>query len=255
MEKFPLNSELAYAKKLNKFIDDIERKLREILKISKKSKINSKNDEKIIEIEELSDKNDEFIEYFLNLLSTEYAIEMCIDYLLEALNYTIEGINAEITTITGIDFFSQPYINLEELREILKNNVALIKAEPGKYLRTYDDIVSKLVEEKIEKGLTLKELSEAISKATGIEKNRANLIAADQVGNIYAQATKAQFKGIGLKKFKWVTARDKRVRPSHQEREGKIYSWDNPPDGEIPGSAIRCRCVADVVEDEVLNLL
>ena len=48
MDKFPLNSELAYAKKLNKFIDDIERKLREILKISKKSKINSKNDEKTI---------------------------------------------------------------------------------------------------------------------------------------------------------------------------------------------------------------
>ena len=115
-------------------------------------------------------------------------------------------------------------------------------------------IVSSRKEEKIEKGLTLKELSDAISKATGIEKNRANLIAADQVGNVYAQATKAQFKGIGLKKFKWVTARDKRVRPSHQDREGKIYSWDNPPDGEIPGSAIRCRCVADVVEDEVLNL-
>ena len=254
MEKFPLNSELAYAKKLNKFIDDIERKFREILKISKKSKINSKNDEKIIEIEELSNKNDELIEYFLELLTTEYASEMCIDYLLEALNYTIEGINADITTIKGINFFSQPYIDIEELREILKNNVALIKAEPGKYLRTYDDIVSKLVEEKIEKGLTLKELSDAISKATGIEKNRANLIAADQVGNVYAQATKAQFKGIGLKKFKWVTARDKRVRPSHQDREGKIYSWDNPPDGEIPGSAIRCRCVADVVEDEVLNL-
>ena len=57
----------------------------------------------------------------------------------------------------------------------------------------------------MEEGLTLKDLSEAIQKVTGIEKSRADLIAVDQSGNVYSQVTKSQFEGIGLERFRWVT--------------------------------------------------
>ncbi|MGL5582386.1 MAG: phage minor head protein, partial [Cetobacterium sp.] len=66
--------------------------------------------------------------------------------------------------------------------------------------------------------------------------------------------TKTQFKGIGLKKFEWVTVGDNRVRETHADRAGQIYEWDNPPDGQIPGSDYQCRCVASIVVDEILEL-
>ncbi|MEG0398558.1 MAG: minor capsid protein, partial [Cetobacterium sp.] len=130
----------------------------------------------------------------------------------------------------------------------------LIKEEPAKYLRTYDKQVEKLVKQKVEEGLTTKTLTEAIVKTTGIEKNRANLIARDQVGKVFAESTKTQFKGIGLKKFEWITVGDSRVRTEHRDRAGNIYEWDNPPSGEIPGSAIACRCIAGVVVSEIISL-
>ncbi|WP_306583725.1 phage head morphogenesis protein [Fusobacterium ulcerans] len=273
-ERFPIEVELAYSKTLNKLIDDIEEKFREIFIREKKSSSPKRKSNSLIDMEQVTreyiedrerkqvirlnkketEEEKEFLKYFEELITTEYAANLCIDYLLEALQYTIDGINAEITTIKGVDFFSQAFVDESIIKKILEENISLIKAEPLKYLRSYDKAVAKLVKEKVEEGLTLKDLSEAIMQTTGVEKARADLIAADQIGNVFAEASKRQFKGIGLKKFKWITAGDKRVRPSHMERDGKIYNWEEPPDGEIPGSAIRCRCIASVVENEVLML-
>ena len=48
----------------------------------------------------------------------------------------------------------------------------------------------------------------------------------------------------------WRTAGDDKVRPSHAEREGQVFSWDNPPDGGHPGEAPNCRCTAEDVKDD-----
>lgn len=244
-KKFPLDAELAYSKSLNKFVDEIEKKFKEIF-LNEKNPNLKKNSEEGLEWE--------FLNYFEELITTEYATGLCLDYILEAIQYTVIGINNEITSIVGVEFY-QAFVNKDIISKIVQDNVALIKAEPSKYLRTYDKIVEKLVKDKVEKGLTLKDLSEAIQKVTGIEKNRADLIAADQIGNVYSQVTKFQFEGIGLERFRWVTVGDKRVRPEHQKRNLKIYTWANPPDGEIPGGPIRCRCVAVAVKADVLKLL
>lgn len=46
----------------------------------------------------------------------------------------------------------------------------------------------------------------------------------------------------------WRTEGDGKVRPSHAERDGKKFSWDNPPEGGHPGDAPNCRCTAEDVE-------
>ena len=43
----------------------------------------------------------------------------------------------------------------------------------------------------------------------------------------------------------WRTRRDGKVRSSHAEREGQIFSWDNPPEGGHPGEDFGCRCTAE----------
>lgn len=63
---------------------------------------------------------------------------------------------------------------------------------------------------------------------------------------------------LGIKKYRWRHSRDERVRgnpggkypkarPSHWAREGKIYSWNDPPPGGHPGMDYQCRCTAEPV--------
>ncbi|PHS78941.1 MAG: hypothetical protein COB59_04605 [Rhodospirillaceae bacterium] len=46
----------------------------------------------------------------------------------------------------------------------------------------------------------------------------------------------------------WRTEGDSKVRSSHAERNGKTFSWDNPPEGGHPGEAENCRCTAEAVK-------
>ena len=43
----------------------------------------------------------------------------------------------------------------------------------------------------------------------------------------------------------WHTQGDGKVRESHAERDGKVFSWDNPPEGGHPGEGYNCRCWAE----------
>lgn len=43
----------------------------------------------------------------------------------------------------------------------------------------------------------------------------------------------------------WRTRRDGKVRSSHAEREGQVFSWDDPPEGGHPGEDYGCRCTAE----------
>ncbi|MBF0246701.1 MAG: minor capsid protein [Alphaproteobacteria bacterium] len=48
----------------------------------------------------------------------------------------------------------------------------------------------------------------------------------------------------------WRTMGDSKVRSSHSEREGQVFSWDHPPAGGHPGEAPGCRCWPEAVKVE-----
>lgn len=54
-----------------------------------------------------------------------------------------------------------------------------------------------------------------------------------------------------INKFEWTTMQDNRVRPSHEELEGKIFSYDNLPPEGLPGSEPNCRCVETPVFEDI----
>lgn len=53
----------------------------------------------------------------------------------------------------------------------------------------------------------------------------------------------------------WRTQRDGKVRSSHAEREGQIFSWDDPPEGGHPGEDYGCRCTAELYLPEAAELI
>lgn len=107
-----------------------------------------------------------------------------------------------------------------------------------------------------------KSIQEMIIKDFGISTRHAYEIARDQSNKLTSTLTELRYKNMRVKRYIWRTMQDQRVRgnptgkyphsePSHYEREGEIFEFDNPPEGGNPGMPINCRCYAEgVYEDD-----
>ncbi len=120
--------------------------------------------------------------------------------------------------------------------------------------------MNKVLTEQIKAGSSIETIAKRIDQSFGVGESRARLIARDQAEKLNAQVTQDAFSAAGLTEYKWLTARDERVRdgvPSgagnHKILDGTIQSWTNPPDTggsegrNHPGVAINCRCIAIAV--------
>jgi SPP1 gp7 family putative phage head morphogenesis protein len=93
-------------------------------------------------------------------------------------------------------------------------------------------------------------------------QTRARIIARDQMNKLNSELTRIRASQIGVTDYRWVTQHDERVRPTHQQRDGKKFSWEKsmqhqlaarglsaPPDAGHPGEEIMCRCRAEPILD------
>ena len=78
-----------------------------------------------------------------------------------------------------------------------------------------------------------------------LPKQKAELIARDQIGKFFGKLTENRANDIGITKYIWSTAHDAAVRSQHAANEGKIFSFEKgDSEGNNPGQAINCRCTA-----------
>lgn len=119
-------------------------------------------------------------------------------------------------------------------------NIELIKSIPTKYLEK----VKSEVYSGASQGMRWESIAEKIQAAGETTESRAKLIARDQVSKMNGAFNEARQKSLGLEKYIWQTSGDERVRDEHAQNDGKIFSWDDPPDTGHPGEDIQCRCVA-----------
>lgn len=80
-----------------------------------------------------------------------------------------------------------------------------------------------------------------------VDESRAALIARDQVLKKNGALHKIRQQKAGIEEYEWVTSSDERVRPSHAELDGEIFSWaEGAPllGGLNPGEDVQCRCTA-----------
>lgn len=83
----------------------------------------------------------------------------------------------------------------------------------------------------------------AIMKTT---RKRALLISRDQANKVSGKMDELRQREAGINQYRWRTAGDERVRPTHAANEGKIFSWKRAPavTGH-PKTEINCRCIAE----------
>lgn len=151
----------------------------------------------------------------------------------------------------GVDVYrSEPWLATAQKNWVAQNS-ALIKTVPEQYMAK----VETTIRQGVMQGKSVKALAEEIEKVGNVTKKRAMVIARDQTGKANAEMAQARQEDLGIKDYTWVTSHDERVRgnpagrypganPSHYAREGKTFSWKEPPEGGHPGMPIQCRCFA-----------
>ena len=169
----------------------------------------------------------------------------------------------------GIDLANDVFMGQEyqtDLKNWAKQNVDLIVTVPKDTLSQLEAVVL----DGYKNGLTVKELRDQILKSYNVSEARAEFWARDQVGKLNAEITEKQHKAAGVTKYRWCSSHDERVRDCHRYLDGKVFSYDNPPEqwyvtksrGIVhtgmhanPGEFYQCRCIAYPIfdDDERLN--
>lgn len=134
--------------------------------------------------------------------------------------------------------------------QFVAEGVSLIQSIP----RNYFDQVEKTVLKGIRDGERHTTVAADIEERFNVSESRARLIARDQVSKFNGEVNQVRQEAMGVERYVWRTVQDNRVRQDHADREGQIYSWDDPPGdpddpgtGGHPGQAIQCRCWSEPI--------
>lgn len=159
-----------------------------------------------------------------------------------------EGLSKALKRVVGIDLKNvfPDSATKNQFKSFIAENVSLIKSIPEQYFGQIEQIVRRGAAA----GDRAQKTAEKIRARYSVTKNRAKLIARDQANKLYGTITQIRQTSMGVEKYEWSTSLDERVRPSHAAREGKVFSWDDPPEDGHPGQPINCRCTAIPVFEE-----
>lgn len=141
----------------------------------------------------------------------------------------------------GVDVFKAEPRLASILRSWEAENIGLIRSIPEKYLDTLHGRVVAAVRA----GTSLRDMTRQIRESYDLPRNRAELIARDQIGKLNGDLTEYRQRNVGVKKYRWRGVLDERERDEHVAREGQEFEWDKPPADGHPGKPIRCRCWAE----------
>jgi len=129
----------------------------------------------------------------------------------------------------------------------ISGNVALIKTIDERYFTQ----VSTTIDSAFRNGTNTRELIKDIRSRFEVSEFNAERIARDQIGKLNAEITRERQTQLGVVEYIWAASGDDRVRESHQEMDGKVCRYSDPPivDGEptSPGQPVLCRCEAIAV--------
>lgn len=188
--------------------------------------------------------------WLLGFLGTGSTLPSIKQIMLAVDRFNRKQFHAVFRSVFGVDIFTTEPFLADLLAAWEAENIKLIKSIPSQYL---DQLHGKIVAA-VRAGKSSKMIAEVVRETFDLPRNRAKLIARDQIGKLNGQLTMARQKNIGVKSYVWRTSLDERVREEHKHREGEKFSWDEPPKDGHPGNPINCRCSAEAVFPDLEDL-
>ncbi len=266
--RYPETAEREYRRVMNGYMKLINEELRKQLPgLMNEYKVERRGDSRMDDRQDLERK---VREAFTNIsISLEKKLsDYRVDNRLSAIARLTKGTSLRewkraVHGTLGIDL-SDDYYNAQFYERFLKkwvdDNVLKIKSIPTLELQEMQDIIL----DGYRQGRTIRDIQHDIQEAYNVDKHKAQMLARDQVASLNAEITRQQQTDAGVKRYKWSTSHDARVRECHAELDGQIFEWDNPPEmwydtksrGRVmtgrfanPGEDYCCRCCAIPVFD------
>lgn len=150
-----------------------------------------------------------------------------------------------VLSVDELARISDPKLAFNDSRALQARAVDVQRREMNGYWtreqKRFRDDTAKTVREAIRTGLNPEQAATLLEERLGVGRNRALLIAQDQLLTAAARADADRQRALGLTSYLWISRLDKRVRKGHRLLHGKVRRWW---DGERPGEAILCRCRA-----------
>lgn len=85
----------------------------------------------------------------------------------------------------------------------------------------------------------------------GVSQRKAKFLARQETSLLLSKFRESRYSDVGVRKYRWSTSHDERVRSDHRHLNGKIFCFDEPPVTDKrtgarnnPGEDFGCRCVA-----------
>lgn len=124
------------------------------------------------------------------------------------------------------------------------------------YIKDWTEENIKKLREDVKKnafsGGRAKSLENLLNNNYGVSTRKAKFLAKQESQLLMAQYRKQRYQQAGVRKYKWRTAGDSRVREEHKRLNGKIFLWDEAVIDDKghqgnPGEAFGCRCKAEPI--------
>lgn len=156
-------------------------------------------------------------------------------------------------------------INVADLiaKEGMKSTTNALVAETAQWIKTLrDDTFQKFTNNTLfamSQGESLDTIVSQFDDVVAERKNHAKFLARNQVQNYNSITTKIRAQNLGITKAIWETAGDERVRPSHEDREGKEFDlaeglYSSLDDLYLlPGTDYNCRCTYTMIIPETVE--
>lgn len=239
--RYPFSVEQQYAKDLLKLIDEVEQMVMLHYKrvIVPQLKNYRADDDELNTIQRILEITRALS---LNIFSDNNIVNIAKRFVNNLDLFNMKNITDQ-ARVAGISVVQDTPKLKDFVKSSVTQNVSYIKSIESNLL----DKVSTLIFEETVKGTASKQIQEQLMQSFDVSCSKAKFIAVDQSGSIFGQLTKERHTSIGVEKFTWLSAGDKRVRPEHQNYNGKTYTYKDGANGKTPGSDYRCRCVGQPV--------
>jgi SPP1 gp7 family putative phage head morphogenesis protein len=182
----------------------------------------------------------------------------------EGLRFVAQEIDEEVTTAADKQLsrlYNIPIASVvgseAAVEQWIRTNVELIT----KMTQKQWDEIEALVSEAMSSGKPTLHLLEDIQGRFNVSYSRASLIARDQTAKLTGRINQERQTAHGITHFQWSTSGDARVRQSHADLDGQIFSWAEGAPGDsgqiTPGIEYQCRCVAVPIlpDDSVVEMI
>lgn len=140
----------------------------------------------------------------------------------------------------------------EANREFLKQNyIENVEYSVKNFTEKQVDKLREMVEYNAYYGYSKNNnLIDRIQREFDITRNRAKFIANQENSLLTAKLNEMRLREVGITHYKWSTSHDERVRDTHKDLDGRIFSFDDPPivdkkgTRQNAGEPYGCRCRA-----------